>query len=246
MEKTQYNGPEMTPKKVIVLLLTAFAILALFLTRTNVEEPEEVIETPGLQVRETHLYISPFDSLFREYADSVCDWMMLAAIAYVESKFDTTAQSYCGAEGLMQIMPATYNHMLAKMGIQDTTQRSTELDIRVAVRYLDELSSTFSFINEKERINYILGSYNGGSSHIFDAMRLAKKMGMNRYNWYSLTPVINSMSDPAVYNDSVCRFGPFYGTETLQYVSRVTRKYKEYKRQELMFQAMEKLAENNK
>lgn len=246
MEKTQYNGPEMTPKKVVVLLLTAFAILALFLTRTKDFEIQQESEDYQMPVRKTYLEISPFDSLFREYADSVCDWKMLAAIAYVESKFDTTARSYCGAEGLMQIMPATYNHILAKMGIKDTTVRNVELDIRVAVRYLDELSETFGFINKDERMNYILGSYNGGASHIFDAMRVARKMGLNRYSWYSLVPVIQSLSDPAVYNDSVCKFGPFNGTETLQYVSRVNRKYKEYKRQELMLQAIEKLVENYK
>lgn len=246
METTQYNGPEMTPKKLVVLLLTASAILALFLTRPENPEPYQENGTSLPVFEERHTYISPYDSLFRQYADSVCDWKMLAAIAYVESKFDTAAVSGCGARGLMQIMPATYRHMLAKMGVRDTNARSIELDIRVAVRYLDELSSTFSFISKEERMNYILGSYNGGSSHIFDAMRVARKKGLNRYSWYSLSPVILSLSDPDVYNDSVCRSGCFYGTETLQYVSKVNRKYKEYKRQELMYQAIEKLAENNR
>lgn len=246
MEKTQYNGPEMTAKKVVVLLLTASVILVLFLTRTVKSEAEPEIETSWQQVERSHTYISPYDSLFRQYADSVCDWKMLAAIAYVESKFDTAAVSGSGARGLMQIMPATYSRMLARMGVRDTSARSIELDIRVAVRYLDELNSTFSFISDGERMNYILGSYNGGPSHIFDAMRIARKNGQNRYSWCSLTPVIMSLSDPAVYNDSVCRSGCFYGTETLQYVSRVNRKYNEYRRQELLFQAIEKLAENNR
>lgn len=246
MEKTQYNGPEMTAKKVVVLLLTAAAILALFITRTVRSESAKESNDSGQLKEVQYLYISPYDSLFRQYADSVCDWKMLAAIAYVESKFDTAACSYRGAQGLMQIMPATYSHMLAKLGVHDTTSRSTELDIRVAVRYMDELSSLFNFINEKERINYILGGYNGGSSHIFDAMRIARKNGVNRYNWASLSPVLQSLSDPAVYNDSVCKFGSFDATETLQYVRRVTRKYNEYKRLDLMFQAAEKLADNNR
>ena len=247
MEETRYNGPEMSWRKLFVLLLTAALILTLFLTRTRCSSPsepiEEVVEAPK---QEQYYYISPYDSLFRLYADSVCDWKMLAAIAYVESKFDTAARSHRGAQGLMQIMPATYHHTLAKMGVPDTMAQSVELDVMVAVRYMDDLSKLFSFINERERINYILGSYNGGSNHIFDAMRIARKNGVNRYNWYSLSPVLASLSDPNVYNDSVCQYGAFDATETLNYVRRVTRKYNEYKSQELLFRAFEKLADNNK
>ena len=238
----------MNAKKIIVLLVTAALILTLFLTRTCKQDPvadipaEEEVEVVPPQ----YVYISPYDSIFRLYADSVCDWKMLAAIAYVESKFDTTARSYRGAQGLMQIMPSTYRHLLAKMGVSDTMAQSVELDIRVAVKYIDDLGNLFDFINEKERMNYILGSYNGGSNHIFDAMRIARKKGINRYNWNSLSPVLASLSDPEVYNDSVCQFGAFDATETLNYVRRVNRKYNEYKSKELLFQAVEKLADNNK
>ena len=245
--ETRYNGPEMNARKLIVLLLTATLILTLFLAKTRCvvthEETTEVEETP---LQEQYLYISPYDSIFRLYADSICDWKMLAAIAYVESKFDTTARSGRGAQGLMQIMPATYRHTLAKMGVPDTMAQNVELDVMVAVRYIGELNDLFSFINEKERINYILGSYNGGSNHIFDAMRIARKNGVNRYSWSSLTPVLVSLSNQEVYSDSVCRYGFFDATETLNYVRRVNRKYNEYKSRELMFKAFEKLAENNK
>ena len=95
-------------------------------------------------------------------------------------------------------------------------------------------------------MNYILGSYNGGSNHIFDAMRLARKNGINRYNWNSLTPVLVSLKDSAVYNDSVCMYGSFDATETLNYVRQVNRKYNEYSSRELMFRALEKIADNNK
>ena len=246
MEETKYNGPEMSIRKLVVLLLTAALILVLFLSRNRCSSTVGEAQEEEVPVPEQFLYISPYDSLFRLYADSVCDWKMLAAIAYVESKFDTTARSHMGAQGLMQIMPATYRHTLAKMGEADTMAQSVELDIRVAVRYLDELSKLFSFINEKERINYILGGYNGGSNHIFDAMRIARKNGINRYSWYSLAPVLASLSDPEVYNDSVCTYGRFDATETLNYVRNVNRKYNEYKSRELLFKAYEKLAENNK
>lgn len=245
MTETRYNGPEMNVKKILILLLTAALILVLFLTKTRCGNKAEIGEDIQ-EVPEQFVYISPFDSIFRLYADSVCDWKMLAAIAYVESKFDTTARSYRGALGLMQIMPSTYRHLLSKMGESDTLAQNVELDVKVAVRYLNDLSNLFSFINEKERINYMLGSYNGGSNHIFDAMRIARKNGVNRYNWSSLTPVLVSLKDPEVYTDSVCQYGMFDATETLQYVNRVKRKYKEYCDLDLLFKAIEKVAENNK
>lgn len=244
MTETRYNGPEMNVKKILILLLTAALILVLFLTRTRCRNESESGEDYQ-EVPEQFVYISPFDSIFRLYADSVCDWKMLAAIAYVESKFDTAARSYRGAQGLMQIMPSTYRHFLSKMGESDTLAQNVELDVKVAVRYLNDLSNLFSFINEKERINYMLGSYNGGSNHIFDAMRIARKNGVNRYNWSSLTPVLISLKDPEVYMDSVCQYGVFDATETLQYVNRVKRKYKEYSDLDLLFKAIEKVAENN-
>ena len=245
MEEIRYNGPEMNVRKVLLLLLTAALILALFLSRTRCQGSAGS-EGEAPQVSEQFLDISPFDDIFRQYADSVCDWKMLAAIAYVESRFDTAARSYRGAQGLMQIMPATYRHTLARMGVPDTMAQSVELDVRVAVKYMDELSRLFSFMNEKERINYILGSYNGGSNHIFDAMRIARKKGINRYNWNSLAPVLASLSDSAVYNDSDCQYGAFDATETLQYVARVKRKYNEYNRLDLIFRATEKIAANSK
>ncbi len=244
MTETRYNGPEMNVKKILILLLTAALILVLFLTRTRCRNESESGEDYQ-EVPEQFVYISPFDSIFRLYADSVCDWKMLAAIAYVESKFDTAARSHRGAQGLMQIMPSTYRHLLSKMGESDTLAQNVELDVKVAVRYLNDLSNLFSFINEKERINYMLGSYNGGSNHIFDAMRIARKNGVNRYNWSSLTPVLISLKDPEVYMDSVCQYGVFDATETLQYVNRVKRKYKEYSDLDLLFKAIEKVAENN-
>jgi len=246
MEETRFNGPEMNVRKIVVLLLTATLILVLFLTRDRYQSPEEETAEETVPVPEQFVYISPFDSVFRLYADSVCDWKMLAAIAYVESKFDTTARSHRGAQGLMQIMPATYRHTLAKMGVSDTMAQNVELDVRVAVRYLDDLDNLFGFINRTERINYILGSYNGGSNHIFDAMRIARKKGINRYSWSSLTSVLESMKDPSVYSDSVCIYGAFDASETLNYVRAVKRVYREYNSLDLLFRASEKVVLNDR
>ena len=151
------------------------------------------------------------------------------AIVFAESTYRPEVVSSSGAVGLMQIMPSTYRSMLEKMGeydslLVDTLHFSTELNVKAAVFYMHRLIDRFDIINEKERLNYILGSYNGGSNHIFDAMRLARKRGINRYNWNSLSSVLERMNEEDFYTDSVCKFGYYDATETLMYVDKVQRK----------------------
>lgn len=56
--------------------------------------------------------ISHYDNLFKKYAQEIgWDWRLLASLAYTESNFDTTAVSWAGAKGLMQLMPATARAM---------------------------------------------------------------------------------------------------------------------------------------
>ena len=74
MQEIKYNGPEMNFKKIVVLLVTAALILTLFLTRTcrqglaaDANNEEKIQEAPL-----EYIFISPYDSLFRQYAANVC------------------------------------------------------------------------------------------------------------------------------------------------------------------------------
>ncbi len=220
-------GPELTKKRVAALLITAALILFLFSAKVWNEKrkclpPGDVPELPGL-------IISPFDSLFKACSDSLFDWKMLAAIAYVESRFDTAQVSDRGAFGLMQVMPATYSQNLLSLGISNTDSISTELNVLAAVRQLHDGDAYFNFINPEERINFILGAYNCGQGHIFDAMRIARSKGINRYLWANIADVMATMSDSAVYSDTVvCHFGSFNYSETVRFVRDVRAKYQEY------------------
>ncbi len=56
---------------------------------------------------ETHV-LSDYDALFREFArDLGWDWRLLASQSFQESRFDPQARSWAGAQGLLQLMPAT-------------------------------------------------------------------------------------------------------------------------------------------
>lgn len=189
--------------------------------------------------------ISPYDSIFRVYADTVgWDWKMLAAVAYVESKFDTAAVSNVGAQGLMQIMPVTAR----AMGIPEGMERDPDESVRAAAEYFAYLSHLFRRVPESERINFVLASYNAGFGHVHDAMRLAHKYGRNRYVWNdNVETYLRLKNDSVYYTDSLCRNGRFTGLETTLFVRKVQRKYSEYILREEMFlqslQAIETVSE---
>ena len=194
----------------------------------------DVVETDPVSVDSVIpvFHISPYDSLFRVYADTVgWDWKMLAAVAYVESKFDTSAVSAVGAKGLMQIMPVTAR----AMGIPEGMERDPAESVRAATQYFVYLSHLFRRIPEGERTNFVLAAYNAGFGHIQDAMRLASKYGKNRYVWNdNVESYLRLKNDSVYFTDSLCRNGRFNATETILFVRRVQHKYGEYRLQEEM------------
>ncbi|MDR1678340.1 MAG: transporter substrate-binding domain-containing protein [Prevotellaceae bacterium] len=172
--------------------------------------------------------LSPYDELFRRYAERIdWDWYLLAAVAFEESRFDTYAESWVGARGLMQLMPRTYT----SLGLNDSTVVIPEPNIEAATRYINMLNNYFADIADKnERIKFILASYNAGHSHIFDAMALAKKYGKNPDVWFgNVEEYLLLKSHREYYTDPVVRSGYFRGTQTSRYVVDVLRTYEKFK-----------------
>ena len=171
--------------------------------------------------------ISHYDKYFQQYAPSIrWDWRLLAAQCYQESTFDPQARSWAGACGLMQIMPATADHLgLARGSIYDPEQ-----NIAAAVRYLGELEHSFSDIRERsERTKFVLAAYNGGGFHIRDAMALAEKNGRNPRLWRDVEPYVLGLSNPQYYNDPVVKSGYMRGSETVDYVRKIHERWNGYR-----------------
>lgn len=209
---------------------------------TSIEhiEPAESLEVE--EDRGPVFRISPYDSLFRVYADTVgWDWKMLAAVAYVESKFDTAAVSAVGARGLMQMMPRTAR----AMGVPEGMEHDPAESVRAATDYFIYLSHLFRRVPEGERINFVLASYNAGFGHIHDAMRLANKYGKNRHVWNdNVETYLRLKNDSVYYTDSLCRNGRFVATETIMFVRKVQHKYSEYRLREEAFLQAQQETEN--
>lgn len=171
--------------------------------------------------------ISNYDHLFKRYAPIArWDWRLLAAQCYQESCFDPKAYSWAGAKGLMQIMPETAKHL----GLAESDVYEPELNIYAAARYINELNTRFTDIqNPEERKFFILASYNGGFFHIRDAMALAKKNGKNPYKWIHVAEYVLKLSTPEYYNDPVVKYGYMRGSETANYVSAIYSRWQKYR-----------------
>lgn len=168
--------------------------------------------------------ISPqYDPLFKQYAPQInWDWRMLAAQAYTESRFNPRARSFAGARGLMQIMPRTGR----SYGLRNAND--PEQSVRAAVSYLGDLNTMFEskIPDPDQRRKFILASYNAGQGHIFDAMRLAEKYGLDPARWDdNVEKTVLMLANPQHYNDNVVKYGYLRGRETRDYVDRIFRLY---------------------
>ena len=164
-----------------------------------------------------------YDPIFRRYAPQInWDWRMLAAQAYTESRFNPKARSFAGARGLMQIMPRTGR----AYGLRNAAD--PEQSVRAAVSYLDDLDRMFAskVPDPDERRKFVIASYNAGQGHIFDAMRLAEKHGLDPTVWdENVEKAVLMLANPQHYNDNVVKYGYLRGRETYDYVDRIMRLY---------------------
>jgi membrane-bound lytic murein transglycosylase F len=170
--------------------------------------------------------ISAYDELLEENAEILgWDWRLLAALVYKESGFDTTALSYAGAQGLLQLMPVT----LERFGVSNPNDPVESL--RGGVRYLKYLDKFWleRIPETNERIKFILASYNIGQGHVEDAWKLTLKYGKNTQRWQEVSVFLNLKSDPAYYRDPVVKSGYAKGHIAVNYVRDVLSLFDSYK-----------------
>lgn len=195
-------------------------------TKRYFEISKATPHTPILSLREGK--ISHYDALFKKYAKEIgWDWRLLASLAYTESNFDTTAVSWAGARGLMQLMPSTAR----AMGLPDGKEQNAEESIKAAVKYIGMTAQSFSELPKEEQVNFVLASYNSGIGHVQDAMALAEKYGKDPHVWKdNVEKYIVLKANEEYFTDPVCKNGYFRGTETYNFVREITGRYEQYKK----------------
>lgn len=93
-----------------------------------------------------------------EAAAAGFDPLLFVAVIYVESYFDHLAISAVGAEGLMQLMPATAEWMAERVSLEwpDSHSFDPTLNVTLGIRYFDFLYGRFG------RLEDALTAYNRG------------------------------------------------------------------------------------
>ncbi|MEX2594604.1 MAG: transporter substrate-binding domain-containing protein [Anditalea sp.] len=170
--------------------------------------------------------ISIYDDIIQKGANELgWDWRLLAALVYKESRFDNTAISYAGAQGLLQLMPVT----LERFDVSNANDPSQSLMAGVQfLKYLDKFWRE-RIPESNERIKFILASYNVGHGHVEDAWRLTLKFGKDTKLWANVAYFLERKSQPEFYRDPVVKSGYAKGHVTVAYVRDVISLYESYR-----------------
>ena len=150
---------------------------------------------------------------FRKYADTYdFDWLMIAALAYQESRIDQSMRSHVGAVGVMQMLPSTAAD--PNVGVSDI--HKMENNIHAGVKYLRFIRDRYFEDEPMDELNKVLctfAGYNAGPARVAKLRREGKAAGYDPNVWFHNVEVIASKR---------------IGRETVQYVSNIYKYYLAY------------------
>ena len=169
--------------------------------------------------------LSVYDAVFKEAALKYnWDWLLLASVAYQESKFNPNVRGFGGAYGMMQFMPNTG----PKYGVYPSSPPNVQ--ILGAMKKMSKDFNSWNQIPDKaQREKFTLATYNAGRGHIEDAQRLARKHGLNPFIWDgNVEEMMANLSKSEYYRDEVVRNGAMRGARTNHYVKTIYTRYLEW------------------
>jgi len=123
-------------------------------------------------------FTSDYDKFFRKYSEkhfgSSFDWRWFRAQGIAESRLDPKAVSWCGAKGVMQIMPETFKEICRDnpwiKSIDDPEQ-----NIAAGIFYDWKLFRMWSSPRPPfDRLAFMFAAYNAGAGNILKAQKLCK------------------------------------------------------------------------
>ncbi|MEC7771039.1 MAG: transporter substrate-binding domain-containing protein [Bacteroidota bacterium] len=173
----------------------------------------------------TNHQVSKYDSIIKKNAKKLgWDWRLLASLVYQESRFDQEANSWTGAEGLMQLMPNTAE----ELGVENSLDPVD--NINAGSKYLKSIYENFQEITDTvQRIKFTMGAYNSGYYHIKDARKLATLNKLDPNVWDgSVNEMLLELSYPKNYNHPSINYGYVNGIEPYNYVNQIFERYEHY------------------
>jgi soluble lytic murein transglycosylase-like protein len=89
------------------------------------------------------------------------DPLLVLAVIEIESGFDPLAVSLAGAEGLMQLQPATLQREAGELGMAGSDPRDPVANVRAGVRYLRRCLDSYP------AVDVALMAYNAGPNRLY-------------------------------------------------------------------------------
>ena len=170
--------------------------------------PKRLSTYDALAIHEKIEFVFPdFEYAFKRAArKGGIDWHLLAAIAYQESRWSNDARSPTGVRGIMQLTTET----ATALGVDDRLDMTQSID--AAAEYIAQLRDRLpERIQEPQRTWFAVGAYNVGMKHIIEAYRKARKQGLDRTQWQTISDIL-----PTLYDKPFSR-----GVQAQNYVERV-------------------------
>jgi membrane-bound lytic murein transglycosylase MltF len=151
---------------------------------------------------------------FRKYADKYdFDWLMIAALAYQESRIDQSLRSPAGAIGVMQMLSTTAKDP----NVNIPNIEKLENNIHAGIKYLRFIRDRYfekESMNEANKMLFTFAAYNAGPARVAKLRSEAEKKGLDPNVWFRNTEIIASKR---------------IGRETVQYVSNIYKYYTAYR-----------------
>jgi len=157
--------------------------------------------------------LETYHALFQKYASEYdFDWLLIAALAFQESRLNPKKKSNRGAVGIMQIKPSTAKDKHVR--INDVYK--VDNNVHAGVKYLAFLRDRYFSSPEFEQstsVHFSLAAYNAGPAKVRKMRAKANKMGL----------------DPDIWFRNVERAAQqMVGSETTRYVANIYKYYLAY------------------
>ncbi|MFQ5828598.1 MAG: transglycosylase SLT domain-containing protein [Candidatus Methylomirabilia bacterium] len=167
------------------------------------------------QAFERYNKVVKYDKYFSKYSKRFFgprfDWTYFKAQAVAESRLRAKAKSRMGAVGVMQIMPATFKEIRRKNPSIRGTREQPRWNIAAGIYYDRTIWNTWKADRPfRDRVNFMLGSFNAGRGNILKAQRLAKKKGLDHNLWEAIERTLPKVTGR-------------YSKETIGYVKKIDR-----------------------
>ncbi len=157
-----------------------------------------------------------YQSLFEKNAQKHgMDWRLLAAIAYQESRWQPSAVSPTGVQGMMMLTADTASFM----GVED--RNNVPQSIRGGAAYYQQILAALpASVQEPDRTWMALAAYNMGPAYIDRARAHAFKAGDDGNKWMVVSRHLRTLAQEARSRGRVIPVG-----QALTYVQQVRRYY---------------------